>query len=252
MTDDHTRDAAALAALAGSVDDLLDPPGCEWNRAQTAESLVTYLVEETFELVEAIEDGSSADLREELGDVLYQVVLQAGVAERAGAGFDLADVIREVDQKVRRRHPHVFGADRAEGVDDIIRLWSAAKAEEKSSRESAFDGVPLGMPALARAQKLLARSDRVAGAHVAGPAHPSPPVPAIADAESELDWGRAVLAAVDAATLRGFDAERALRRAVRERESQWRSREAADRLATGKGEGGAPHNPNRGDPARDR
>ncbi len=161
-------------------------------------------------------------------------------------------MIREVDQKVRRRHPHVFGADRAEGVDDIIRLWSAAKAEEKSSRESAFDGVPLGMPALARAQKLLARSDRVAGAHVAGPAHPSPPVPAIADAESELDWGRAVLAAVDAATLRGFDAERALRRAVRERESQWRSREAADRLATGKGEGGAPHNPNRGDPARDR
>ncbi|RKR75019.1 MazG nucleotide pyrophosphohydrolase domain-containing protein [Frondihabitans australicus] len=232
--DDRTRDA--LAGLTTSVDRLLDPPGCEWNRAQTKESLVTYLVEEAFELVEAIESGSQADLREELGDVLYQVVLQSGVAERAGAGFDLADVIAEVDEKVRRRHPHVFGDDSAADVDDIIRLWSAAKAREKASRESAYDGVPLGMPALARAQKLLARQTRAQAPAADGDdpvagAGGHPPAD-LSHADTELAWGRALLTSVEAATARGFDAERALRAAVRERESDLRAAESRERRGT--------------------
>ena len=81
------------------------------------------------------------DLREELGDVLYQVVLQAGIAARA-RGFGLADVAETARDETPRRHPHVFGADRAEGVEDVVRLWRAAKADEKASRASAFDGVP--------------------------------------------------------------------------------------------------------------
>ncbi|WP_286346379.1 MazG nucleotide pyrophosphohydrolase domain-containing protein [Frondihabitans sucicola] len=156
---ENTKSEEALRALEATVDSLLDPPGCEWNRSQTHRSLVTYLVEESFELVEAIEDGTVDDLREELGDVLYQVVLHAGIAERAGEGFGLAEVMAEVDEKIRRRHPHVFGDDTASDVDDIVRLWSLAKAREKKSRASAYDGVPVGLPALARAQKVAARAE---------------------------------------------------------------------------------------------
>ncbi|WP_054147184.1 MazG nucleotide pyrophosphohydrolase domain-containing protein [Frigoribacterium sp. RIT-PI-h] len=223
---------ARFDELAGVVDALLaDEGGCAWNRAQTPRSLVTYLVEETYELVEAIEDGTVDDLREELGDVLYQVVLHSALAARASSGsFELADVVGDVAEKTVRRHPHVFGADRADGVDDIVRLWSAAKAVEKSQRTSAYDGVPVGQPALARAQKLDARRAS------AGVARPTPlPAPtstsgtedSVARAgSSELAWGRALLARVDEATDRGIDAERALRAAVRERETLLRRDEA--------------------------
>nr|WP_256431614.1 MazG nucleotide pyrophosphohydrolase domain-containing protein [Frigoribacterium sp. CFBP 13707] len=199
---------------------MADEGGCEWNRAQTPDSLVTYLVEESSELVEAIESGTPADRREELGDVLYQVVLHAAIAARApGEGFDLADVVRDVAAKTVRRHPHVFAGDEAADVDDIVRLWSAAKAREKADRRSAYDGVPLGLPALARAQKVESRR-RSAG-------QVTPPAALVDDEpDVELSWGRELLARVDAATAEGLDAERALRRAVREREQQLRSGEA--------------------------
>jgi XTP/dITP diphosphohydrolase len=227
-----------LADLQTTVDRLLDPPGCDWNRAQTHRTLVTYLVEEAFELVEAIEDGTVDDLREELGDVLYQVVLHAGIAERAGEGFGLAEVAAEVDEKIRRRHPHVFGAERADGVDDIVRLWSAAKAREKADRASAYDGVPRGLPALARAQKIAERRSRAghpleparavdATAGSCGPGiDAGDPAGGVAgSARSELEWGHLLLAQVDRATARGWDAERALRTALREREDTWRAEE---------------------------
>ena len=231
-----------LDELVGVVDALLaDEGGCAWNRAQTPRSLVTYLVEETYELVEAIEDGTVDDLREELGDVLYQVVLHSALAARASSGsFELADVVRDVAEKVVRRHPHVFGADRADGVDDIVRLWSAAKAVEKSQRTSAYDGVPVGQPALARAQKLDARR---ASAGAARPASDHAPtvtsgtdVPVARAESSELAWGRALLARVDEATDRGIDAERALRAAVRERETLLR-RDEAGPVREGRAEG---------------
>ena len=244
---------ARLDELVRVVDALLaDEGGCAWNRAQTPRSLVTYLVEETYELVEAIEDGTSDDVREELGDVLYQVVLHGALAARASSGsFDLADVVRDVAEKTVRRHPHVFGADRADDVDEIVRLWSAAKADEKSQRTSAYDGVPVGQPALARAQKLDARraaaggvrpeparaptttsGTEVTGTEVTGTAATD------ARAESrELAWGRALLAQVDEATDRGMDAERALRAAVREREMLLR-RDEAEPAGGGQLEGG--------------
>ncbi|WP_277959166.1 MazG nucleotide pyrophosphohydrolase domain-containing protein [Frigoribacterium faeni] len=259
---------ARLDELVRVVDALLaDEGGCAWNRAQTPRSLVTYLVEETYELVEAIEDGTSDDVREELGDVLYQVVLHGALAARASSGsFDLADVVRDVAEKTVRRHPHVFGADRADDVDEIVRLWSAAKAGEKSQRTSAYDGVPVGQPALARAQKLDARRaaaggvrpepDRaptttsgteVTGTEVTAAAVTGTEVTgteavdtAATDAQvesRELAWGRSLLAQVDEATDRGIDAERALRAAVREREILLR-RDEAEPAESGQLEGG--------------
>jgi len=249
---------ARLDELVRVVDALLaDEGGCAWNRAQTPRSLVTYLVEETYELVEAIEDGTSDDVREELGDVLYQVVLHGALAARASSGsFDLADVVRDVAEKTVRRHPHVFGADRADDVDEIVRLWSAAKADEKSQRTSAYDGVPVGQPALARAQKLDARRaaaggvrpepDRaptttsgteVTGTEVTGTAAVDTAATDALAESRELAWGRGLLAQVDEATDRGIDAERALRAAVREREILLR-RDEAEPAGGGQLEGG--------------
>ena len=249
---------ARLDELVRVVDALLaDEGGCAWNRAQTPRSLVTYLVEETYELVEAIEDGTSDDVREELGDELYQVVLHGALAARASSGsFDLADVVRDVAEKTVRRHPHVFGADRADDVDEIVRLWSAAKADEKSQRTSAYDGVPVGQPALARAQKLDARRaaaggvrpepDRaptttsgteVTGTEVTGTAAVDTAATDALAESRELAWGRALLAQVDEATDRGIDAERALRAAVREREILLR-RDEAEPAGGGQLEGG--------------
>jgi XTP/dITP diphosphohydrolase len=216
---------AEVRELSDVVEALLaDRGGCEWNRSQTHGSLVTYLVEECAELVEAIEDGTADDRREELGDVLYQVVLHSAIAARASGGaFDLADVVRDVRSKTVRRHPHVFGGQSAADVDDIVRLWSAAKAVEKSHRASAYDGVPRGLPALSRAQKLEGRRVAAGAPPVSRRAAAAPEADAGADAE--LDWGRALLAAVDTAGTAGIDAERALRRAVREREALLRDQE---------------------------
>lgn len=229
MRDDRGLEAE-VRELSDVVEALLaDQGGCEWNRAQTHESLVTYLVEECAELVEAVEDGTADDRREELGDVLYQVVLHSAIAARAsGDAFDLADVVRDVRLKTVRRHPHVFGGESASDVDDIVRLWSAAKAVEKASRSSAYDGVPRGLPALSRAQKLEGRR-LAAGAPPAdgGAQGRDAGLVEVGDAgdDAELLWGRDLLAAVDAAGRDGIDAERALRRAVREREALLRARE---------------------------
>lgn len=148
---------SSIEDLVAVVDRLLDPDGgCVWNRAQTHASLARYAVEEAYELVDAIEDGSPTDLREELGDVLYQVVLHAGIARRVG-WFDVEDVAATVRDKMVRRHPHVFGDERADTAEEVVRVWRAAKNAEKASRTSVLDGVPRAMPPLERAVKLLER-----------------------------------------------------------------------------------------------
>ncbi len=147
----------AVPDLVTVVDRLLaEDGGCVWNRAQTHASLARYAVEESYELVDAIDDGDPDDVREELGDLLYQVVLHAGIAGRAGE-FTLEDVAAGVRDKMTRRHPHVFGDETADTVEDVVRVWRAAKAAEKAGRRSAFDGVPRAMPPLERAVKLLER-----------------------------------------------------------------------------------------------
>ena len=248
MTTAADEAGEALARLVAVVDQLLaEEGGCAWNRAQDHQSLVTYLVEEASELVEALEDGTPADVREELGDVLYQVVLHAAVAARSqgsggsGGATTLAAVVDEVREKTVRRHPHVFGDARAASLDDIVDVWSAAKAVEKASRQSAYDGVARTMPALARAQKLATRRrglrhgapEEPAGA-VVRPA-PSPPG-VLSTAADEREWGRLLLAEIDAVEGRGFDVERALRSAVREREAELRAGERARADVRGRGE----------------
>ncbi|MEG8037494.1 MazG family protein [Sphingomonas sp. LR61] len=157
----------AVTDLVTVVDRLLaEDGGCVWNRAQTHATLARYAVEESYELVDAIDDGDPDDVREELGDVLYQVVLHAGIAERAGE-FTLEDVAAGVRDKMVRRHPHVFGDETADTVDDVVRVWRAAKAAEKSARTSALDGVPRAMPPLERAVKLLERLEEHGAADTA-------------------------------------------------------------------------------------
>ncbi|MFJ4220575.1 MazG family protein [Curtobacterium luteum] len=220
---------SALTDLEAVVDRLLAPEGgCVWNREQTHASLARYAVEEVYELVDAIDDGDEAELREELGDVLYQVVLHAGIAET----FDLEDVAAGVRDKMVRRHPHVFGDERADTVAEVERVWRAAKAAEKASRRSALDGVPRAMPPLERAVKLLERLEaRVdtdtlvasLGARVDAEGTASGPADGAGSAAAgtiagagrvDLAWGTGALRAVAEAREDGVDPVASLRAAV--------------------------------------
>ncbi|MFF4194576.1 MazG family protein [Nonomuraea sp. NPDC001831] len=132
---------------------------CPWDRKQTHESLVPYLLEESYEVLETIEQGDYPALREELGDLLLQVVFHARVAET----FDMDDVAAGIVEKLVRRHPHVFGSVRAESADEVNDNWEAIKAAERAAKggeSSVLDGVPLGQPALALAAQLLRRAER--------------------------------------------------------------------------------------------
>ena len=138
------------------------PGGCAWDRDQTHASLVQYLVEETYELAEAIESGSREDLIEELGDVLYQVIFHSDIAAHTpGEEFTIEDVAAHMSQKMVGRHPHVFGDAVADTADDVMAIWDDLKATEKPQRTSVLDGIPQAMPALALADKLLGRAHKV-------------------------------------------------------------------------------------------
>jgi XTP/dITP diphosphohydrolase len=199
--------ATAVEELARAMAVLRAPDGCVWNRGMTHRSLVPYLLEESHELVDAIETDDVAGVREELADVLLQVVFHADISRTEGEGFDLADVARTATEKMVRRHPHVFGDERADTVEDVLRVWGAAKAREKAARTSVVDGIPMGMPSLALADKLLGRAERVGLLEADAP--PAIPV------EDEADLGRLLLAVVASARSRGLDAERALRTTLR-------------------------------------
>ena len=141
------------------MDRLVSPGGCPWDAEQTHSSLVKYLLEETHELVEAIETGDRAGIREELGDVLLQVVFHARIAsEDPNDPFTADDVARDLVAKLTRRHPHVFAGRAIDG--DLHTQWDAIKREEKSERTSILDGIPPTLGALAYAQKILGRIGR--------------------------------------------------------------------------------------------
>ena len=145
------------------IRDLRDPEeGCPWDRAQTHESITQCLIEECYEAVSAIRHGDMENLREELGDVLLQVVFHSQLAEDAGA-FCLDDVIQGVCEKLVRRHPHVFGDADAGSPDEALNRWNATKAGEKKSASEAGKNeaqrVPEALPALIRAQKVLKKAE---------------------------------------------------------------------------------------------
>lgn len=134
--------------------------GCAWDREQTSPSLKAYLIEETYEVVDAIESGDSEHLREELGDLLYQVYAHAQIAKEEHR-FTVDDVARGIIEKLVRRHPHVFGDTAADSAEQVIINWERIKKEEKSSRESILDGVPKALPALLKAYRVQQKVSRL-------------------------------------------------------------------------------------------
>lgn len=145
--------ARALERLLGLMTRLRGPDGCPWDREQTPATLKPQLLEECYEVLEAIDAGSAAHLTEELGDLLLHIVFQAQIAREAGQ-FGFAEVADGIADKLVRRHPHVFGAEKVAGAGEVVTLWNDLKKAEKPERESALDGVPRALPALMRAEAL--------------------------------------------------------------------------------------------------
>ncbi|HEX2893968.1 MAG TPA: MazG family protein [Marmoricola sp.] len=174
---------------------------CAWKAGQTHQSLARYLLEETYETLEAIDSGDDAHLREELGDLLLQILFHAVIAEEEGR-FDIDDVAADLVVKLRRRNPHVFDPEHAVATDAeaINEQWERIKAEEKQ-RSGLMEGVPEELPALLRAVKALDRIERSVGLPVLDPA--------------STDLGDRLLALVAEARAEGVDPEQALRAAVR-------------------------------------
>lgn len=161
---DPSADAAdAFGELVAVMRRLLGPGGCPWDREQTLASLRPYLLEETCEVLDAIDRGDPAEHCEELGDLLMQIVFQSEIEANQGR-FTLADVARGISEKLVRRHPHVFGGAAAESAGEVEAQWEAIKAREKEARGSsarergALAGIPRALPALARAQKVSRRA----------------------------------------------------------------------------------------------
>lgn len=135
---------------------LFGPKGCDWDKKQTFETIKVFLIEEVYELADAIDEKNNSDILEELGDILYLIVFISKIAEKNNL-FDISKVIRTVSDKLIRRHPHVFGDKKAENTDDIIRNWQEIKQKEgnKSKRKSLFDELPKTMPFLPKVQKII-------------------------------------------------------------------------------------------------
>ncbi|MDQ7849007.1 MAG: nucleoside triphosphate pyrophosphohydrolase [Armatimonadota bacterium] len=220
---------AVMARLRG-------PGGCPWDRAQTPRSLRPYLLEETYETLEAIDRGDGTALREELGDLLLQVVFQARMAEEAG-GFTIGEVVDGLVRKLIDRHPHVFGDARLETAEAVLAHWHDAK---QAKREAPFAGVPEALPALARAQKVQERV-RALGfrwpdlqAAVAKARAELGELQTASDPEAAADeLGDALFTLINVAIFHGVDAEQALRDATRKFVQRFTRLEALAR-ATGR------------------
>jgi len=152
--------------LVAIMDRLRDPGGCPWDREQTFSTLRGYLLEECYEVLDALDRQDRVDLREELGDLLFQIVFLSRLAQEEGA-FEAGDVVEGIAAKMVRRHPHVFGEDTAEDSAAVLKRWEEIKREEKRSSgrgqeaPSVLDGIPRALPELAKAQRLGVKAARV-------------------------------------------------------------------------------------------
>jgi len=146
------KDIKKFIELLKIVEKLRGPDGCPWDKEQTHESLLPYLLEETYEVIESIEELKLDNLKEELGDVLLHVVLQTQIASE-NSKFNMNDVLNTLNTKLIKRHPHVFGKERVDAAFEAKQNWEAVKHKEKN-RKSRLDGVPNILPALIRAQRL--------------------------------------------------------------------------------------------------
>jgi XTP/dITP diphosphohydrolase len=198
-----------LLELVGVMDRLRRQ--CPWDREQTHRSLARYLLEETYETLEAIDNADQTHLQEELGDLLLQVFFHARIAAEQPDGFDIDDVAGGIVDKLVYRHPHVFAGLEVTGADEVNRNWETLKAAEKQ-RSSVLEGIPTALPALSYADKVLSRLSRPASAEPAS-AEPASAEPASEPVETPL--GDRLLALVREARASGLDAEQELRDAVR-------------------------------------
>ena len=147
--------------LVEIMEKLRSPEGCPWDRKQTHESLLPYLLEETYEVIDAVKKGNDEELKEELGDLLLQVIFHSQIAKERGA-FDIEDVVDSIARKLVHRHPHVFGErEDIKTAEDVNREWEKLKEKEGKKKESLLDGIPKSMPALERAYKLQKRAAKV-------------------------------------------------------------------------------------------
>lgn len=232
-----------FAAFVDTIAALRAPNGCPWDREQTHESIARNMIEEAYEAVDTIEQHDAAHLREELGDVLLQVVLQSQIAADAGE-FTVADVCRDVNAKMIRRHPHVFGEAAAGSAEDVLSIWDNVKLAEKSAAdaqaeepEGLLDSVPVSFPALLQAYK-ISRKAVAAGfewdtvedvwAKVEEEIAEFKQACRSDDAQAkELEFGDVLFSLVNVARKEGIDAETALRATCRKFRERWAFMEGA-------------------------
>ena len=152
----------AIIALQDLVASLRGPEGCPWDLKQNEDTIKMYLMEEAYEVLDAIEEGTPDDVCQELGDLLFQILFLARMAEERGE-FDLVDVLEKIRQKMIHRHPHVFGPTQVKGAEEVSANWERIKREEKGGQESLstrLEEVPGNLPALLRAHRLLERASK--------------------------------------------------------------------------------------------
>ncbi|TFH35014.1 MAG: nucleoside triphosphate pyrophosphohydrolase [Anaerolineales bacterium] len=212
----------SFEAFQETVAHLRAPEGCPWDQEQTHQSLRSHLMEETFEALEAIDHSDMEGLKEELGDLLLQIVLHTQIATEEGT-FLMADVIQNIQEKLIRRHPHVFADVAIEGVDQVLHNWEALKEDERNhqgSDKGLLDGVPLGMPALAQADEIQDRVTRVgfdwpdmAGVIAKLQEELQEVAEAQTEAEQRLEMGDLLFSVVNYARWLEVDPEAALRQA---------------------------------------
>lgn len=159
----HERSATAFAELVSVMSALRSEAGCPWDREQTHESLKKYMIEETYEALDTIDQGDMDKLCEELGDVMLQTVFHAQIAKERG-DFDAADVVSSIVEKLIRRHPHVFGDVEVDGSEAVLRNWEKIKATERGEKgrfSRVFDSIPVALPALMRAERVQSKASKV-------------------------------------------------------------------------------------------
>ncbi|CAB4567287.1 MAG: MazG family protein [Actinobacteria bacterium] len=207
-----------LQRLVEVMDTLRSPGGCPWDAEQTHESLLKYLLEESYEFIEAVENGNRIDMREELGDVLLQVYFHARMAEDHPTDpFTIEDVAEGIADKLIRRHPHVFAGLKVSGSEEVLENWEEIKKKEKG-RTSPVDGVALSQPALPLLEKLLYRAEKF-NVHV-----DTPQANALEAHADESAVGQALHAVIAWAHSNGIDAEAALRKEAIRVSNQIRSK----------------------------
>jgi len=201
--------SSELIRLREVMDKLRSPGGCPWDAQQDHSSLLKYLLEESYEFIEAVENNDRQAMQEELGDLLLQIYFHSRMAEEdAKQPFDIEDIAKSVADKLIRRHPHVFAAPSNESSEDVLANWERQKVSEKG-RTSAIDGVPLGQPALPLATKIIYRLNKLN--YEVPISHPI----SLPNETDQDQLGQVLLGLISQAVEKGLDPEAALRNATK-------------------------------------